>query len=76
MNSTSSTWQEFEPNGGNNRNCAEVHESGIAHRIHVRFERLIRHQQRLLELRQEQQQLQQELAEIRRRTTTPQQNKL
>jgi cell fate (sporulation/competence/biofilm development) regulator YlbF (YheA/YmcA/DUF963 family) len=65
------TWQEHEPNGGSYRNSAEAHKPGITHRILDRITRLIWHQQRLLELRREQQQLRQELAEIRRQITTP-----
>ncbi len=65
------TWQEHAPGRGRYRNGAEAHEPGITHRILDRIKTLIRHQQRLMELRQEQQQLSRELAEIRRLTTTP-----
>jgi cell fate (sporulation/competence/biofilm development) regulator YlbF (YheA/YmcA/DUF963 family) len=66
------TWQEHAPGGESYRNSTEAHEPGITHRILYRIKRLIRHQHRLLELRREQQQLRQELVEIRRLITTPQ----
>jgi hypothetical protein len=64
------TWQDQEPWGWNNG--AETPAKAISSRIRDRIRRLIRHQERLLELRREQQRLRVELAEIRCLTNTKQ----